>query len=63
MTMLRDNDMTLAQIITENGGDIDAIIADLVEQFETNLTDRINGVEPAAPDTPATDNDNSATTE
>lgn len=45
-TMLREDDMTLAQIITENGGDVDAIIADLVEQFETNLTDHINGVTP-----------------
>ncbi len=42
-TMMREDDMTLSEIITANGGDVDAIIADLVEQFETNLADRLNG--------------------
>lgn len=42
-TMMREDDMTLTEIITANGGDVDAIIADLVEQFETNLSDRFSG--------------------
>ena len=43
LTMMREDDMTLTEIITANSGDVDAIIADLVEQFETNLSDRFSG--------------------